>query len=512
MTKSIPLRNKKKEIIGYCMVSDVDFDRINAAKWHLNKHGYVAGYFERKMQLMHRVILNAKKGQLVDHKDRNKINNTRDNIRITTASANSHNKAKLTTARSKYIGVSYVKATKQHWKADFQSNTIGKYCTEQEAAWAYDEHVKGIYGDLANINGISKPENFIPYIKPVVVKRKDALGNDLPTNISYIAANNTYNVAFQGTFSCYCSSLEEALKIKLNCLEKIVALKDATKSLPIQRNLDGVAIIALKKYKGIQYFALVDDEDWTELNAMKWFYRNGYVGGCKKIKLLTMHRYLKKANDPEIVVDHINKNKLDNRKCNLRFATQAQNAANRSKAANRTSKYLGVSWATSHNGWAAKVSAEGKTRLCGHYESEEVAAWVRDMNAIELQGEFAVLNKVPAPEGYVMHKNKGYLKTDLEILLSKPTFDILNVFESAGFFQVNIMNDKKAYAFGKYKDLNVAKWVRDQAAIQLFGESAKLLGAEQPKGWIYKDNRGVFIESKKRTRDSCDEDEECQNE
>lgn len=78
-------------------------------------------------------------------------------------------------------------------------------------------------------------------------------------------------------------------------------------------------------------FALVDDEDFERLNQYKWYFSNGYAkhdsGGRKNRTRLYMHRMALKA-EPGQEVDHINRNKLDNRKSNLRFVTHYQNSIN----------------------------------------------------------------------------------------------------------------------------------------------------------------------------------------
>ena len=69
-----------------------DVERIIAYKWSLNDHGYVRTMVRRKTLYLHRMILGAIKGEEVDHKDRNKLNNTRANLRIVEHYINMHNR------------------------------------------------------------------------------------------------------------------------------------------------------------------------------------------------------------------------------------------------------------------------------------------------------------------------------------------------------------------------------------------------------------------------------------
>ena len=107
--------------------------------------------------------------------------------------------------------------------------------------------------------------------------------------------------------------------------------------------------------------ALVDNEDYIWLNQWKWhFMAGGYamrhlrISEDKNSKLIYMHRQI--LNTPKgLESDHINRNKLDNRKENLRVATRSQNNMNRKKRINCTSKYKGVSWHKQRKKWQART-------------------------------------------------------------------------------------------------------------------------------------------------------------
>lgn len=97
---------------------------------------------------------------------------------------------------------------------------------------------------------------------------------------------------------------------------------------------------------------------------------------------------------PGDIVDHINRNKLDNRRCNLRLATTQQNAWNRSKHSGLTySDYLGVAKRyLDKDSWVASISIDGTNYPLGVFETQEEAAYVRDQFAMQLHGEYGVLN------------------------------------------------------------------------------------------------------------------------
>ncbi len=140
----------------------------------------------------------------------------------------------------------------------------------------------------------------------------------------------------------------------------------------------------------------VDDEDFEELSKFKWSIIKNKIGkfyairnfGKKGYEL--MHRRLTNASKGDIV-DHKNRNSLDNRKLNLRLCTRSQNGANSSSRLKSTSQYLGVS-KMSNGKWRADIQKDKKTKYIGSYEFEEDAAIAYDNAAILAHGAFANLN------------------------------------------------------------------------------------------------------------------------
>jgi hypothetical protein len=118
---------------------------------------------------------------------------------------------------------------------------------------------------------------------------------------------------------------------------------------------------------------------------------NGYaVSGGWRAKRLYIHQLVLPV-PTGYEVDHVNRNKLDNRRTNLRMATRAQNARNRVRSEGARARYRGVQLAPSGK-WGAYIRVDGKQKWLGCFDSPEEAARVRDAAAREHYGEFAVLN------------------------------------------------------------------------------------------------------------------------
>lgn len=114
-------------------------------------------------------------------------------------------------------------------------------------------------------------------------------------------------------------------------------------------------------------FILVDFEDEFILKKYKWFIKsNGYVTAKINGKFILLHRLIMKAKKNK-EIDHINRDKLDNRKINLRFCNRSENMHNVTYEG-RT-KHLGAVWHTQNKYWTSKIRLNGKRIHLGCFKT-----------------------------------------------------------------------------------------------------------------------------------------------
>jgi hypothetical protein len=152
--------------------------------------------------------------------------------------------------------------------------------------------------------------------------------------------------------------------------------------------------------RGSQLPALVDTEDYARVAIYTWrlqtkksgavYVVSDYRDGAKTHKRL-LHREVLRVPSA-VLIDHKDRNGLNNTKANLRVATASQNLHNRPGHKNSTSKFKGVSWSNERNRWCAQIMVNGRTYRLGKFISEVAAAKAYDAAAKALIGEFAYYN------------------------------------------------------------------------------------------------------------------------
>lgn len=126
--------------------------------------------------------------------------------------------------------------------------------------------------------------------------------------------------------------------------------------------------------------AKLDAADLALVSGVRWYHHCGYARGTVEGVPTYMHRLITGAQRGQ-VCDHINGDKLDNRRANLRLTDTFGNARNKLGKAG----YLGVF--RQYNKWAARLVREGKTYYLGSYDSEADAAYAVDVARLKIDGE-----------------------------------------------------------------------------------------------------------------------------
>lgn len=153
--------------------------------------------------------------------------------------------------------------------------------------------------------------------------------------------------------------------------------------------------------KGLE--VLVDDEDFEHLSQFKWRHdlqgyvvRSARVAEIRSGKIKTRNVYLHREvmGFPASEIDHIDQNKLNNMKANLRKASRRENALNMKKRkGDHHSRFKGVTWHSRNKMWIARVRIGGKMwGKCFHTEIEAARAY--NEKAREVYGPFVALNEV----------------------------------------------------------------------------------------------------------------------
>jgi hypothetical protein len=141
-----PLRYQKK-----ALVDNEDFERLTQHNWgcekksnNVRRHNSTSTFISLASAVLQTTMM-------VDHKDRNGLNNQKYNLRICTYSQNMRNRKKGSNGTSKYKGVSFIKRD-QCWLAQHMCNRLGRFKIEEDAARAYDEAARKDFGEFACLN------------------------------------------------------------------------------------------------------------------------------------------------------------------------------------------------------------------------------------------------------------------------------------------------------------------------------------------------------------------------
>lgn len=141
---------------------------------------------------------------------------------------------------------------------------------------------------------------------------------------------------------------------------------------------------------------LFDIEDLQLAESRDWYSdKDGYLVSCyyfnAQRRFVRFHRIVMGAK-PQQIVDHINGNRADNRKSNLRCCSRAENGRNRRLSAINKSGITGVYFDNERHKWAANIIFNSKRIFLGRFEKKEDAIKARIEKEIDLYKEFSQTN------------------------------------------------------------------------------------------------------------------------
>lgn len=309
------------------LYSPEDHDKIAKYTWSY-KEGYAVTKMSGKAIRMHRYLLNCPDGFVVDHINNDTLDNQRHNLRILSIKENSQNKQKL--KDTKFFGVGK-KGNKFTSSIGHNSKTIyiGLFESAEMAAEYRDMYIVHMLPN--SFYKLNFPEKRSKYIE---------------TCVNFHKQKYTKNI---------------------NKSENLI--KTIYKDIPGQPGV--IQLIIPSKPNA---FVTIDKSDYDKIKGFTYHISRGRV----KCYTHLLHRFIMDETDINVIIDHIDRNPLNNTRTNLRRSNNILNSQNRTKNINTTSKYIGISFEKAYKKWRASVMVNGKTKFIGRFETEYIAALERD--------------------------------------------------------------------------------------------------------------------------------------
>lgn len=216
--------------------------------------------------------------------------------------------------------------------------------------------------------------------------------------------------------------------------------------------------------------AIVDAADYKWLNQRKWYAarsRDSYYASTKiNEKQVLMHRLIMGVSDPRILVDHADMDTLNNRRGNLRLATNSQNRCNTGPFKNNKSGIKGV-YQKKCGRWIAKININHKLFWLGTFESKEDAAAAYNQAAATMHGEFARGSE---------HIAHGDAMDARRIRISSTGFR--GVDKVGRHYVARLYKAGQHHRIGPFMCAEDAARAYNKKALELYGDKAKINGVD----------------------------------
>lgn len=149
--KEVPLRNRAGDIVATALVDVADFAAISARRWCRDAAGYAVRGDKYGRVYMHRELMRPGRGLVIDHRNGNRLDNRRENLRVCTRADNCRNAAGRHRRYSRHKGVTYSPARRK-WIAQIKHLgrhfALGSFTNEDEAKAAYDRRARELHGEF----------------------------------------------------------------------------------------------------------------------------------------------------------------------------------------------------------------------------------------------------------------------------------------------------------------------------------------------------------------------------
>lgn len=240
----------------------------------------------------------------------------------------------------------------------------------------YKDYSNMRFGDLTTIE-LSRKEKKKGYGYNYFYKCKCDCGNIVEVNLKNLKSGNTKG--------CGCKRLEKCS----------LALKSKVK--PNNYIFEKEYVIGIAKNTKNKF--IVDYDIYEKIKNMAWYENNnGYIINRTDGIRTFLHRFVLDVKDSEITVDHINRNRTDCRKSNLRIVTKKNNAINHSLMSNNKSGYSGVVWHKRDKVWQSNLRTDGKLIHLGCFINKEDAIKAR------LEAELKYFGEEFAPQRHLFEE------------------------------------------------------------------------------------------------------------
>lgn len=393
--------------IGTVKISPEDYDVLSKYKWNKNSNGYIYGWVNGKMILMHRYITKPIDNEKVDHINGDRTDNRRENLRNTTTQKNNENRSKKKNTSNEYYGVFLSKNKKKYGvqiTINKKTTYLGYFENEINAAERRDMYIVHNKLDHMKLNFPEKKEEYMnkEYIQKIsnpktnkyfgVYKQKNRFQSKLKLNKTQVNLGS-FKTAIDAAIFYDKYIVDNKIKGKQLNFPENYPTYDVKEIKIMCKEIDDLTVQLL--IKNNDEIILIDKTDYDTVKYYTCCVSNGYVCITSNNQIIKLHRFLMNVIDPNVFIDHIDRNPLNNKRNNLRLSNAQKNAQNRGKIREKTasSKYIGIRYVKSDNVWRGVINKDNKTIYDIKDKDEILSAIRRDLYILkELKDDNYTLN------------------------------------------------------------------------------------------------------------------------